>query len=550
MIEVNGMAHVILTVSQWEKARAFYGELLPFLGLQKVYDGNNFLYHVGGRTAVGIQRCAAEHARSASTQNRVGLHHLCLRARIARGRRPGGGEGSRHGRPHRPRPDGGRLGAGLLLLRLRGSRRHPARSQLHPRQGPARLRPADQSQRRSELGPEILSEGCIAVLNAGSSSIKFALYDGGEDARCCSAARSRRSASLPRLRADRARGRRWSRSARWAKGASTTAAPGRDPEARARTAARPADSAVGHRVVHGGTGTRRAGAGRRRMHGGAENAGAARAAAPAAQPRADPRDRRALRPTCRRSPASTPRSTAASRRSRRCSRCRASSPTRACAATAFTGCPTSTSRRVLPRLMPRAGAGTDGVAHLGNGASMCALQRTAAASRPRWASPPSTGCRWARAAARSIRACCSTDGRARMDARAIEKLIYNQSGLLGVSGISSRHARRCSQSTRPTRQQARRPLRLSHRARARLARRRAGRPRRAGLHRRHRRARCGDPRPSRAGCGWLGRGARRGAQRARRRPRISSAGAPDPAWVMPDRRRADDRPPHPRNAWT
>ena len=28
MIEVNGMAHVILTVSQWEKARAFYGELL------------------------------------------------------------------------------------------------------------------------------------------------------------------------------------------------------------------------------------------------------------------------------------------------------------------------------------------------------------------------------------------------------------------------------------------------------------------------------------------------------------------------------------------
>jgi catechol 2,3-dioxygenase-like lactoylglutathione lyase family enzyme len=58
MIEVNGMAHVILTVGQWDKARAFYGELLPFLGLTKVYDGNNFLYHVGGRTAVGIQRPA------------------------------------------------------------------------------------------------------------------------------------------------------------------------------------------------------------------------------------------------------------------------------------------------------------------------------------------------------------------------------------------------------------------------------------------------------------------------------------------------------------
>jgi catechol 2,3-dioxygenase-like lactoylglutathione lyase family enzyme len=81
MIEVNGMAHVILTVSQWEKARAFYGELLPFLGLQKVYDGNNFLYHVGGRTALGIQRCAAEHEGAPFVQNRIGLHHLCFRAR-------------------------------------------------------------------------------------------------------------------------------------------------------------------------------------------------------------------------------------------------------------------------------------------------------------------------------------------------------------------------------------------------------------------------------------------------------------------------------------
>lgn len=81
MIDVNGMAHVILTVSQWDKAHAFYGELLPFLGMAKVYDGNNFFYHVGGRTAIGIQRCAPEHAGERFVQNRVGLHHLCLRAR-------------------------------------------------------------------------------------------------------------------------------------------------------------------------------------------------------------------------------------------------------------------------------------------------------------------------------------------------------------------------------------------------------------------------------------------------------------------------------------
>ena len=81
MIEVNGMAHVILTVSRFEESREFYCELLPFLGMHKVYDGNNFVYHVGGRTALGIQRPAPEYANERFEQNRVGLHHLCLRAR-------------------------------------------------------------------------------------------------------------------------------------------------------------------------------------------------------------------------------------------------------------------------------------------------------------------------------------------------------------------------------------------------------------------------------------------------------------------------------------
>ena len=81
MIEVNGLAHVILTVSDWQKSHAFYAELLPFLGMKKVFDGNNFLYHVGGRTAIGIQRCAEEHGGQRFVQNRIGLHHLCIRAR-------------------------------------------------------------------------------------------------------------------------------------------------------------------------------------------------------------------------------------------------------------------------------------------------------------------------------------------------------------------------------------------------------------------------------------------------------------------------------------
>ena len=81
MIEINGAAHIILTVSQFELAKKFYCELLPFLGLTKVYEGNNFVYHVGGRTAVGIQRCAPEYDGERFVQNRIGLHHACFRAR-------------------------------------------------------------------------------------------------------------------------------------------------------------------------------------------------------------------------------------------------------------------------------------------------------------------------------------------------------------------------------------------------------------------------------------------------------------------------------------
>ena len=81
MIQINGVAHVILTASRFDEARAFYCELLPFLGMRKVFDGNDFVYHVGGRTALGIQRPAPAHAGERFVQGRVGLHHLCLRAR-------------------------------------------------------------------------------------------------------------------------------------------------------------------------------------------------------------------------------------------------------------------------------------------------------------------------------------------------------------------------------------------------------------------------------------------------------------------------------------
>lgn len=81
MIEVNGMAHVILSVSEWPACQVFYHRLLPFLGLTQTFAGDEMIYYVGGRTAIGVSRCGEEFAGERFNQQRVGLHHLCLRAR-------------------------------------------------------------------------------------------------------------------------------------------------------------------------------------------------------------------------------------------------------------------------------------------------------------------------------------------------------------------------------------------------------------------------------------------------------------------------------------
>jgi catechol 2,3-dioxygenase-like lactoylglutathione lyase family enzyme len=81
VIEINGMAHVILTVNRFDLARAFYGRLLPEFGMKPVYDSDKFFYCVGARTAIGIKPCDRTLAGERFVQQRVGLHHLCLRAR-------------------------------------------------------------------------------------------------------------------------------------------------------------------------------------------------------------------------------------------------------------------------------------------------------------------------------------------------------------------------------------------------------------------------------------------------------------------------------------
>ncbi len=80
-MEINGIAHTILTAGDFPAARAFYGQLLPYLGLTAVMDSEDFYYCVGGKTAFGIRASEQQDSLNRFDQNRSGLHHLCFRMR-------------------------------------------------------------------------------------------------------------------------------------------------------------------------------------------------------------------------------------------------------------------------------------------------------------------------------------------------------------------------------------------------------------------------------------------------------------------------------------
>jgi len=80
-MDINGIAHVMLTVSNFESCKPFYEKLLGHLGLRPVIDMDGYYYCVGGRTAVGIVRAEEPYRRERFVQLRVGLHHVCFRAR-------------------------------------------------------------------------------------------------------------------------------------------------------------------------------------------------------------------------------------------------------------------------------------------------------------------------------------------------------------------------------------------------------------------------------------------------------------------------------------
>jgi catechol 2,3-dioxygenase-like lactoylglutathione lyase family enzyme len=80
-VEVNGIAHIQLTVNDPERCVPFWEKLCHFLGMKTLIRGEGVVYCIGGRTGILVRGAPPEKRGGRFDQDRAGLHHLCFRAR-------------------------------------------------------------------------------------------------------------------------------------------------------------------------------------------------------------------------------------------------------------------------------------------------------------------------------------------------------------------------------------------------------------------------------------------------------------------------------------
>lgn len=80
-MKLNGIAHIQLTVSDLARSKRFYQPLLELFEMMPLIDTDDYYYCIGSRTGLAITPVDAKHAGDEFDQRRVGLHHVCFRAR-------------------------------------------------------------------------------------------------------------------------------------------------------------------------------------------------------------------------------------------------------------------------------------------------------------------------------------------------------------------------------------------------------------------------------------------------------------------------------------
>ncbi len=86
-VEVNGIAHIQLTVNDGERCLPFWEKLCHFLNMETLIRNDTTVYCIGSRTGILVRSATGkpdqpdQPDQPGFNQNTSGLHHFCFRAR-------------------------------------------------------------------------------------------------------------------------------------------------------------------------------------------------------------------------------------------------------------------------------------------------------------------------------------------------------------------------------------------------------------------------------------------------------------------------------------
>jgi catechol 2,3-dioxygenase-like lactoylglutathione lyase family enzyme len=80
-VELNGIAHIQLTVNDTARCLPFWETLCHFLQMTTLIKGDDVVYCIGSRTGILVRGAPRERSPAAFHQDQAGLHHFCFRAR-------------------------------------------------------------------------------------------------------------------------------------------------------------------------------------------------------------------------------------------------------------------------------------------------------------------------------------------------------------------------------------------------------------------------------------------------------------------------------------
>ena len=80
-VELNGIAHIQLSVNDPDRCIPFWEKLCHFLEMKTLIKAESLVYCIGSRTGILVRGAAPEKRDQRFDQDRAGLHHFCFRAR-------------------------------------------------------------------------------------------------------------------------------------------------------------------------------------------------------------------------------------------------------------------------------------------------------------------------------------------------------------------------------------------------------------------------------------------------------------------------------------